>query len=60
MVTGDEIEVFGPGAPFFSQSIEDMRSEDGERITQAPHAQQIVKIKMDKPAGRDYLIRKVK
>lgn len=60
MVTGDEIEVFGPGAPFFSQSIEDMRNEDGERITEAPHAQQIVKIKMDKPAGKDYIIRKVK
>jgi putative protease len=60
MVIGDEIEVFGPGAPFFKQKIEVMLDENGEPISSAPHAQQIVKIKMDQPAGENYLIRKKK
>ena len=60
MSLGDEVEIFGPGAPFFIQKIEDMRDEAGEPIESAPHAQQIVRIKMDQPVGENYIIRKRK
>ncbi len=60
MSLGDEVEIFGPGAPFFAQNIEDMRDEAGEPIESAPHAQQIVRIKMDQPVGENFIIRKRK
>lgn len=60
MVKGDEIEVFGPAAPYFSQKIELMLDEEGSEIEEAPHAQQIIKMRMDKEVGENYLIRKVK
>lgn len=60
MSLGDEVEIFGPGAPFFTQKIEDMRDEAGEPIESAPHAQQIIKIKMDQPVGENFIIRKRK
>ena len=60
MSLGDEVEIFGPGAPFFAQKIEDMRDEAGEPIESAPHAQQIVRIKMDQPVGENFIIRKRK
>ncbi|MEW8973207.1 MAG: U32 family peptidase [Tissierellaceae bacterium] len=58
MFLGDEIEVFGPDIDFFTQKIENMWDEKGNPIDVAPHPQQIVKIKMDKPVKRFYLIRK--
>lgn len=58
LVVGDKIEVFGPGTDFFEQVIEVMLDEDGEPIEAAPHAQQIIKIKMDKPVGANFMIRR--
>jgi putative protease len=55
---GDEIEIFGPEGDFFTQKIEKMWNEDGEEIEVAPHAMQIVKIKMVKPVKPWYIIRK--
>jgi len=56
--TGDEIEIFGPDGDFFTQKIEKMWNEEGEEIEVAPHAMQIVKIKMVKPVKPWYIIRK--
>ena len=49
MFLGDEIEVFGPDKYHFTQKIEKMWNEEGEEIDVAPHPQQIVKMKMNKP-----------
>jgi len=55
---GDEIEVFGPDGDFFTQKVEAMWNEDGEEIEVAPHAGQIIKIKMRQPVKPWYIIRK--
>ncbi|NLN14725.1 MAG: U32 family peptidase [Tissierellia bacterium] len=55
---GDEIEVFGPGVEHFTQKIDKLWDEEGNEIDVAPHPQQIVKMKMDKPVDKYYLIRK--
>lgn len=60
MVIGDEIEIFGPGADFFSQKLEEMYNEEGEAVESAPHPQQILKIKMDKPVKPFFMLRKQK
>jgi len=56
--TGDEIEIFGPDDDFFTQKIEKMWDEDGEEIEVAPHAKQIIRMKMSKPVKPWYIIRK--
>jgi len=58
LFTGDEIEIFGPDDDFFTQKIVKMWNEEGEEIEVAPHAQQIVRIKMEKPVKPWYIIRK--
>lgn len=58
MFCGDRIEIFGPSMDFFTQEIQDMYDENGKRIDVAPHPQQIIRIKMDRPVERFYLIRK--
>lgn len=55
---GDEIEIFGPDGDFFTQKIEKMRDEEGGEIEVAPHAKQIIRIKMAKPVKPWYIIRK--
>lgn len=60
MVIGDEIEVFGPGIDFFTQTLEEMYNDSDEPIESAPHPQQILKIKMAKPVGPDFMLRKKK
>jgi len=56
----DEIEVFGPYTDFFSQKLDMLENENGEPIQSAPHAQQIVRIKMIKPVKEGFLLRKAK
>lgn len=58
MFAGEEIEVFGPGKDYFTQTIDSMWDEEGNEIEVAPHAQQILKIKMTQPVERFDLIRK--
>lgn len=58
MVIGDEVEIFGPNADYFTQNLEEMYNDQGEAIEAAPHAQQIVKIKMDKPVGPHFMLRR--
>lgn len=55
---GDEIEVFGPNKEHFRQVIEKMWDKEDNEIEVAPHAQQIIKIKMDKPVETWDIIRK--
>lgn len=59
MTTGDTIEVFGPGNASFSQVLTEMYdAETGERLESCPHAQQMIRIKMEKPVKENYLLRK--
>ncbi|MCL2437268.1 MAG: U32 family peptidase [Clostridiales bacterium] len=58
MTVGDEIEVFGPFQDHFTQMLTEMVDETGNPLDSAPHPQQIVKIKMDKPVGVNFMLRK--
>ena len=60
MVIGDKIEVFGPGADFFVQELTEMYDEEGNAVESAPHPQQILKIKVDKPVAPCFMFRKEK
>lgn len=60
MVAGDEIEVFGPGTPFFTQKLAVLLNEEGEPIESAPHPQQILRIKMEHPVAENFILRKLK
>lgn len=60
MVVGDEIEVFGPGKDFFTQRLEVLQDEEGKPIESAPHPQQILRIRMEHPVGKNYILRKQK
>lgn len=60
MFLGDEIEIFGPSKEYFTHTIEKMWNDKGEEIEVAPHAQQIISIKLKKDIEKYYLIRKRK
>ncbi|HML37503.1 MAG TPA: U32 family peptidase [Bacillota bacterium] len=60
MGLGDEIEVFGPNTDYFTQRIEVLLDEENQPLESAPHPQQIVKIKMDKPVLEKFMLRKQK
>lgn len=55
---GDVLEIFGPDMNYFELKIENMWNEEDEPIESAPHAQQIIKTKIDKKVKPFYLIRK--
>lgn len=58
MSIGDEIEIMGPYVDGFSQKIEIMMDESDQPINSAPHAQQMIKIKMVQPVYKNYMLRK--
>lgn len=58
MFVGDDIEVIGPFKETVNAKILKMYDEDGNEIECAPHARQIVKMKLDVEVGKDYLLRK--
>lgn len=60
MVLGDEIEVFGPGVDFFTQKLTEMYDEEGNAIESAPHPQQILKIRLERPVKAFFMLRKRK
>lgn len=55
---GDKIEVIGPDYNGFEQEIEKMLNDKDEEIDVAPHPQQKIKIRMDKPVEKYYILRK--
>ncbi len=58
MFVGDEIEVIGPHRRLFTQRLEKMWNAEGEEIAVAPHPQQIVTIKMERPVEKHDIIRR--
>lgn len=49
MKVGQEIEIFQPHLAGYRQILQEMYNDEGEAIQVAPHPQQLVKIRMDKP-----------
>ncbi len=60
MNLGDTIEIFGPDSLYFEQKITEMYNEEGEMVESAPHPQQILKMKIDKPVKEYFILRKKK
>lgn len=60
MVLGDEIEVFGPYTDFWIQKLDYLKDEEGNDLESAPHPQQILKIRMDRPVKENFMLRKKK
>lgn len=58
MFVGDKIEIIGPYKETMYATILEMYNEDGDPIESAPHAKQIVKMKLDIPVETDYMLRK--
>ena len=54
---GQEIEILQPQNQTFLQTLTDMFDEEGNKIDSAPHAQQIIKIKLSQTAQPWSLIR---
>ena len=58
MFVGDKIEIIGPGKETVHATILEMYNEEGESIESAPHAKQIVKMKLDVEVEEYYMLRK--
>lgn len=58
MRLGQEIEIFQPNGPVFRQRLEEMQDESGIPIEAAPHPQQVVRIRMQKPVEIYAMLRK--
>lgn len=58
MKIGQEIEVFQPARETFRQRLKDMRNEAGEPLSVAAHAQQIVRLFMEKPVEEYAILRR--
>ena len=58
MYVGDKIEVIGPYKDTMFATIEEMYDEDGNPIESAPHARQIVKMKVTIKLEENYILRK--
>lgn len=57
---GDEIEILQPMKPYITIKAEDMQDEEGRPITVAPHAEQIVTMKISEPVCEGAMLRKAK
>ena len=60
MQIGDEIEILNPDGSFFTQTIENMKSQVGEDISEAPHPQMMVFMKVDSEVTPCSILRKPK
>lgn len=58
VIINDQIEVIGPNYYSAEQVVETMLNDKDEAIESAPHAQQIIKIKMDQPVEKYFILRK--
>lgn len=58
MKVGQKIEVFQPTRETFFQRLTEMRDEAGETISTAAHAQQIVRMRMEKPVEEYAILRR--
>ena len=57
-VVGDKVEFLRHNGEVFEMTVEEMYNDKGERITEAPHPQQIIKLKVDKAVENFDMMRK--
>lgn len=57
---GDEIEFYGPGFQHFSQSVTEMKNDEGESIDRAPNPMMILTMPVVQPVSVGDMIRKKK
>lgn len=55
---GDKLEIFGPNIDHFEYEVVEMKDKNDKDIDSAPHAQQIIKLKMDREVKPWYMLRK--
>ena len=55
---GDEIEIIQPMKPYISVTVSNMEDERGERISVAPHAEQIITMDCDTTVCEGAMLRK--
>lgn len=55
---GDKLEIFGPNIDHFEYEVVEMKDKNDKDINSAPHAQQIIKLKMDREVKPWYMLRK--
>ncbi len=55
---GDTVEIFGPDIRHFDYEVKGMWNEKQESISSAPHAQEIIFLKMEQPVNPWYILRK--
>ncbi|MGI6737731.1 MAG: peptidase U32 family protein [Anaerovoracaceae bacterium] len=60
MTVGDEIEIFGPDESGFVQTLTGMEDADGAPLQTAPHPQQMLRIRTERPVGPLYMLCKGK
>lgn len=58
MKVGQEIEVFQPEGPLYRQVIREMRDENGDEISVAPHPQQMLYMRMEQPVEPYTILRR--
>ena len=58
MKTGQEIEIIQPQGATFIQELEFMLDDEDNEINMAPHAQQIIRIKMAQPVEKYSMLRR--
>lgn len=58
MTVGEEIEIFQPKGEGWRQRLADMKDEGGMRIEAAPHPQQHVYIRMERPIEKYTILRR--
>ena len=60
MVVGEEVEIFGPFADYFTQNITEMYDVEGNSIDSCPHPKEIVRIRTDRPVKAGWMMRRQK
>ncbi len=58
VVCGDTVEIIGPDRNYYIQTIDNMWDNEGKQINSAPHAKQIIKVKMNNLVAPLDIIRK--
>ncbi|PKM85748.1 MAG: peptidase U32 [Firmicutes bacterium HGW-Firmicutes-11] len=56
IVTGDTIEVFGPGDVSFVQQVEGMTDVEGNLLVAAPHPKQMIRLPLAEPAYENFIV----
>jgi putative protease len=55
---GDEIEIVMPSGDVITETISEMWDDKGEQIQNAPHAQMIFQVKVERPVEKYSLVRR--